>query len=218
VRTREKILSFNEHNSDLGADVLSKIQSGILMVTDKANTPEVAYSFFDFYSHFNNTLRQMTADEEKKENRLSKRLLVTDSTIASTTTTFQSVVLSYTAVKLANLLLHELAHTADVSGSVAGEGAYQEGHAYAIEYFYAEITGDMNRANDIQGLVADGNVLGLNKADGRAEFKVTYALMTALREVVTNGFSPHLPFPELTPGSAKAFEAQLVTSFPQSEQ
>jgi hypothetical protein len=210
VRTREKILNFNEHNSDLGADVLSKIQSGILMVTDKANTPEVAYSFFDFYSH--HTLRQMTADEEKTENRRAKRLLVT-STEGFTTTIFQSVVLSYNAVKLANLLLHELAHTGDIAGSLAGEGAYQEGHAYAIEYFYAEIAGDMNRANDIQGLVADGYVLGLKKADGQAEFKVTYALMTALREVATNGSSSHLPFPELTPASAKALEEQVVTSF-----
>ncbi len=156
-------MSFNEHNSDLGGEVLGKIQSGILIVTGKAATDEVAYSFFDFYSSSGHSLRQMTPDEEMKEKRLGNRLAVTD-TGAVTSTTLQSEVLSYDLVKLADLLLHEFAHTADVKGTAAGSGNYQEGHAYGVEYFYATAAGDKKRADSIQGIIADGTVLGYAKA------------------------------------------------------
>ncbi len=45
------------------------------------------------------------------------------------------------------------------------------------------------------------------------EFTVTYALMTALREVVTSGSSPHLPFPKLTSAGAQLIQQQVVASF-----
>ncbi len=214
-RTREKILKFNEHNSDLGADVLSKIQSGILIVTGKAQTDEVAYSFFDFYSGSGHSLRKMTADEEKKA-KVSDRLAETSPGIF-VTTTLRSDALSLDAVKLADLLLHEFAHTGDIAGNASGAGSVQEGHAYGIEYFYAKTAGDMKRANTIQGIVADGDVLGYSKAYDlpkfQEDFKVTYALMTALREVVTNGSSSHLPFPKLTSADAQLIEQQVVVSF-----
>lgn len=215
VRTREKILKFNEHNSDLGGDVLGKIQSGILVVTGKAETDEVAYSFFDFYSSKGHSLTKMTPDEEKKA-KASDRLAVTSPGVF-TTTTVRSDALSFDAVKLADLLLHEFAHTGDIAGDLSGAGSYQEGHAYGIEYFYAKIAGDMKRANIIQGIVADGTVLGYSKtydlAKFQEDFKVTYALMTALREVVTSGSSSHLPFPKLTSASAQLLEQQVVVKF-----
>ena len=215
-RTLEAIGAFDSNNSDLGAAVLSKIRSGILTVTGKAATDEVAHSFFDFYSSSRNSLRKMTPDEEKKAKR-ADRLMETSPGMVFTTTTVRSDVLNFDAVTLAELLLHEFAHTKDIAGTVAGEATWQEGHAYGIEYFYAKNAGDMERANSIHGIVADGNVLGYSKASNlrrfQEDFKVTYALMTALREVVTNGSSPHLPFPKLTSASAQLFEQQVVVNF-----
>jgi hypothetical protein len=185
------------------------------VVTGKAGTDEVAYSFFDFYASAGNSLRKMTPDEEKKAKR--DDFLMKTSPGAVTTTTVRSDVLSLDDVKLADLLLHEFAHTGDFAGDVAGGKNYQEGHAYGIEYFYAKNAGDVKRANDIQGIVADGNVLSYSKANRldqfHEDFKVTYALMTALKEVVTNGSSPHLPFANLTSAGAQLLEQQVVVTF-----
>jgi predicted aminopeptidase len=126
----DAILAFNNRNSDLGADALSKVRSGMLKLAAQSKTYEVVYSFFDFYSHYRNRLRLMTEDEETKEKSLGQRLAVTDTTLGFTTTTLQSVVLGYGDTRLAALLLHELAHQADVGGTAFGEAAYQEGHAY----------------------------------------------------------------------------------------
>ncbi len=209
--------AFMDNNSNLGTDTLSKIRSGIYKLASESGTYEVAYSFFNVYSHFNNSIRQMTPLEEEKEKSLGNRLAVTDTTLGFTTTTLQSVVLGYGDTQLATLLLHELSHTGHVGGSVAGEGAYQEGQSYGLEYFYAEIAGDTNRTEKIRGIVSAGDVLGYSKAASlprfQEDFKVTYALMTALREVVTNGSSSHLPFPDLTSARAQLLEEQVVTSF-----
>ena len=69
----------------------------------------------------------------------------------------------------------------------------------------------------IQGIVSAGEVLGYLKAAYLArfqeDFKVTYALLTALREVVTKGSSLRLPFQDLTSAGAQLLEEQVVTSF-----
>jgi len=209
---------FRKHNSGLGADALSKIRSGIIKLAFESKTYEVAYSFFEFYSSFRNSIRKMSADEEAKA-RKQDRLAETDTTLGFTTTTLRSDTLSWDDKQLAVLLLHEFSHTGHIAGaaSAAGEGSYQEGQSYGIEYFYAEIAGDTARMIKIRDIVSAGEVLGYLKAAYLArfqeDFKVTYALLTALREVVTKGSSLHLPFPELTSASAQLLEAQIVTSF-----
>ena len=186
------------------------------MVTSETATDEVAFSFFDFYSTFGNSLEKMTPDDDRKAKR-DDYFMKTSPGLAFTETTVRSDVLNFDSVKLANLLLHEFAHTNDIAGNGAGEASWQEGHAYGIEYFYAKNVGDMERANNIQAIVADGNVLGYSKLYNlpkfQEDFKVTYALMTALREVVTNGSSSHLPFTKLTSGSAQLLEQQIVVNF-----
>jgi uncharacterized protein DUF4157 len=209
---------FRDHNSGLGVDVLSKIRAGIFKLTFESKTYEVAYSFFKFYSSFGNNIRKMSADEEAKARKFDL-LAETDTTLGFTTTTLRSDTLSWDSNQLAVLLLHEFSHTGHIasSASAAGEGKYQEGQSYGLEYFYAEIAGDTARMSKIRDIVSAGEVLGYMKATYLArfqeDFKVTYALLTAFREVVTKGASPHLPFPELTSASAQLLEAQTVTSF-----
>lgn len=209
--------AFRRNNSNLGSEVLSRIRSGMIKLADESGAYEVAYSFFNFYSGFSSAIRQMTPSEEAKEKSLGKRLAVTETTLGVTTTTLQSVVLNYSDKQLATLLLHEFSHTGHIGGSLAGEGAYQEGQSYGIEYFYAEIAGDTARMASIQAIVSSGDLLGYSKAATlsrfKDDFKVTYALMTALREVVKKGSSSHLPFPELNSARAQLLEEQVVTSF-----
>jgi len=208
---------FEKHNRNLGQDLLSKIRSGIMKLVGVSGGYEVAYSFYKKYSEWGNTIRQMTPSEEAKEKSFGKRIAVTDTTLGFTTTTFQSVALTYSDTQLATLLLHEFSHTGHIGGTVAGEGAYQEGQSYGIEYFYAEIAGNETRMKELRGIVSAGEVLLYSKAASlerfQEDFKVTYALMTALREVVRRGSSSSLPFPELTPERAQLLEDQVVTSF-----
>jgi hypothetical protein len=212
----DAIQAFNKHNSSLGDDVLSKIRSGIIKIAYEAKTYEVAFSFFDFYNSFNNRIRQMDTGEETKAKK-ADRYAETDTTLGFTTTTLRSDVLGWEDKKLAVLLLHEFSHGGHIAGNIAGGGSYQEGQSYGIEYFYAEVAGDTPRMTKIEGIVTAGEVLGYSKdadlARFQQDFKVTYALVTALREVVTKGSSPHLPFPDLTSAAAQLLEQQVVTSF-----
>jgi hypothetical protein len=216
----DAIAAFNKKNSDLGADVLGKIRSGIVQVTYRAKSYEVAHAFFDFYSSLGNSLRQMTTDEETKA-RKSDRLAETSPGVMFTTTTLRPDVLSYGALQLADLLLHEFAHVHDSPGDVAGGGTYQEGHAYGVEYFYASIAGDSARMTKIVEIVTAGEVLGYSKAYALAtfqeDFKVTIALLTALKEIVAKGSSTGLPFPELTSDRAQYLEKQVVESYQNSK-
>jgi Domain of unknown function (DUF4157) len=203
---------FEKNNASLGDAVLSKIRSGIIKLANESGTYEVAYSFFDYYSGRLNGIRQMTADEEKKAKASDRKA----ETLGGTTT-LRSDVLSYSDKQLAVLLLHEFSHTGQVPGDIAGGGSYQEGQSYGVEYFYAEIAHDTARMIQIQGIVSDAEVLGYSKAANKPrfqdDFKVTYALLTALREVVTHGSSPRLPFPDLTSAGAQLLEEQVVTRF-----
>jgi hypothetical protein len=208
--------AFKEHNSNLKADVLAKIRSGIIKLTQDSKTYEVGYSFFEYYSEFNHDIRQMTADEEKKA-RAADRKAETTPGVVFTTTTLRSDVLGYGDKELAALLLHEFSHTGHVRGDIAGGGSYQEGQSYGVEYFYAEIGGDNARMGKIQGIVSDADVLGYSKAADKPrfqeDFKVTYALLTGLREVVQRGSSQRMP--GLTSSKAQLLEEQVVTSFQQ---
>lgn len=212
----DAIAAFNKNNSSLGADVLSKIRSGIVKLTAKSKTYEVGFSLFNFYSKYRNTLRKMTPDEETKAKKVD-RLAETSPGVVFTTTTLRSDVLGYGDQQLATLLLHEFAHVNDVSGDIAGGGSYQEGHAYGVEYFFAEQSGDATRMAKIQGTVSDGDILGFSKAATLAkfqeDFKVSLAMLTALRDVVVHGTSAYLPFPALTAEHAEVLEERIVTDF-----
>lgn len=210
------VFEFDKHNSDLGDDVLRKIRSGMVKVASKSKTYEVAYSFFAYYSSFNHSLRKMTADEETKARKVDRKAETLPG-VVFTTTTLRADVLDYEDQQLATLLLHEFSHTGHIAGDIAGGGSYQEGQSYGIEYFYSEVAGDSGRMKKIEGIVSAGEVLGYSKAAtlGRfqEDFKVTYALLTGFREVVMQGSSAHLPFPDLTPAGAQLLEEQIVTSF-----
>ncbi|PVX76291.1 uncharacterized protein DUF4157 [Paraburkholderia unamae] len=209
---------FAKHNSSLGESVLAKIRSGIVKLTWQSGGYEVAYSFFDFYSSFGNSVRQMSADEESKA-KLADRIAETDTTLGFTTTTLRSEVLGWDDTRIAMLLLHEFTHTGHIaaSSSAVGSGAYQEGQSYGVEYFYAELAGDSTRTTKIQGIVSAGEVLSYQKAAdlGRfqEDFKVAYALMTALRDVVKKGSSPLLPFPEITSAAAQLLQQEVLRRF-----
>jgi hypothetical protein len=94
---------------------------------------------------------------------------------------------------------------------------YQEGQSYGIEYFYAEATGDTVRMGEVQGIVADADVLGQKKEQDKPrfqqDFKVAYALMKSLREVERGGYSPLLSPTGLTPANAQVLTVQVITSF-----
>lgn len=209
---------FARHNSDLGESVLAKIRSGIVKLTWQSGGYEVAHSFFDFYSSFSNGIRKMTDNEESKA-KAADRLAETDTTLGFTTTTLRSDVLAWDDTRLAVLLLHEFTHTGHItaSSSLVGGGSYQEGQSYGVEYFYAELAGDAARTKKIEDIVSAGEVLGFQKKTdiGRfqEDFKVAYALMTALRDVVKKGSSPLLPFAEITSAGAQLLQDQIVRSF-----
>ncbi|RJO75079.1 DUF4157 domain-containing protein [Nocardia panacis] len=209
---------FEKSNGGLGADVVARIRSGIIKLALESKTYEVAFAFFKFYSGFFNSIKKMSPDEEARARR-ADRLAETDTTLGFTSTTLRSDVLTWDDKRLAVLLLHEFSHTGHVAAvsSAVGGGSYQEGQSYGIEYFYAEVAGDTARMTKIQGIVGAGEVLGYMKAAdlGRfqEDFKVTYALLTALREVVTKGSSARLPFPEITSAKAQLLEAEIVRSF-----
>jgi hypothetical protein len=211
----DAIRAFNEHNSSLGADVLGKLRSGILKATGATKSFEVGYDFFDFYSSWNNSVRQMTADEEKKA-RAVDRLAVTDTTLGFTATTLRSDVLGFDSLRLGNLLLHEFTHAFHFSGW-ADTMAYQEGQSYGTEYFYAKGGGDTDRVNKIKSIMTDDQktsaVCGGQVTQCRDDFRIVYGLLTGLAEIVNTGSSSRLPFSELNSTTAQKVEVDVMRTY-----
>jgi hypothetical protein len=187
-------MAFYSKNDHLSQDQLFKIAGAVVKVTYMAKTYELAYTFFDYYSggfisiggHKIKLMDKAQEEAARKHDRVAE-------TDPGGDTLLRPDVLGYDSEKLGALLLHELSHTGHAA-SVMGTGDYQEGHAYAVEYFYAERAGAKERMEKIEKVMTAGTVVvASERAALKQLFKVTYATLTALRELSRTGASTKLP-------------------------
>jgi hypothetical protein len=162
---------------------LKKIANAVVMAS-RDYTNLVPLKFFEYYSdHF---LIKMEGEEEKKAQKKDAYAL-TDS---GGNTRLRTDVISFPEEKLGPILLHELGHTQDVDNAV-GLGDFQEGHGYAIEYFFSKDAARKEKILDI--LASDVLAVASQKPKLKMAYKVTLATLMALNEVIRTGSSPHLP-------------------------
>jgi len=204
---------FCDDNKSLGDDAVRKIRNGIIQLTSSAKTYEVGYEFFDYYTGLTGQRIVLISTAEEAKAKAADRLAETD---PGGNSKLRSDVLGFSDLKLAALLLHEFSHTGHDT-NVLGSRDYEEGQSYGIEYFYAEIGGDADRMKKIEDIVSGGAVVNeAQKPLFWEQFKMTYALMSALREVVANGSSAKFPpssFPDLNSDKAQLLQAQVEKSF-----
>ncbi len=164
---------------------IEKAADAVIMATrDSSNA--VPLAFFEYYS--DHMLVKMDADEEKKATANGKDDYA--HTDPGGDTRLRSDVTSFPEGRLGPILLHELGHTNDVE-SVVGLGDFQEGHGYAVEYFFSK---DVERkAKIVELLSGDTLVIANQKPACHRLFYQTVATLVALTEVIQHGSSPHLP-------------------------
>jgi hypothetical protein len=204
--------SFYKHNDHLTENQRWTIANAVVKAAYTAKTYEIAYQFFDYYSGwFGGKIRLMTKDEEDKA-RKADRYAETD---PGGDTRIRPDILEFSSARLGAILLHELSHTGHIP-DVAGYGSSQEGHSYGIEYFYAEKAGDADRMYKIIKTIGAASVTmpGFKKTL-QDLFKVTYTVMTALRELHLKGSSAKLPVldPPLTSDDGELLLSEYVTHF-----
>lgn len=189
---------------------INKAADAVVMVTKDVATT-VPLQFFEYYS--DHMLMKMDADEERKARKKDTYAL----TDPGGNTRLRSDVISFPEGKLGPLLLHELGHTQDVQ-SAMGLGDFQEGHGYAVEYFFSK---DKERKAKILDLLSsDVLVIHSQKPALRKLFHETLATLIALTEVIQRGSSPHLPA-NIVPDAETArrlIAERVVKSKPSSDQ
>ncbi len=205
ARRSTAVTNFRAKNTGLTAAELTKIESAMTLSTSGNINLEI--SFYDYYSNHAITKDQAITGRE---------LAFTDP--GSDTRVNPSVLdPAYPNNRLGDLLLHEYVHTRHDT-NVMGMGDYQEGDAYATEYFFAERTGDTVRMGEILTLVSTSGGLTIPSlhASMQALFRKTYATLKILYQVIDTGTSPHPTSPLVTPtpitrDTARALVAELIS-------
>ncbi|HSJ52980.1 MAG TPA: DUF4157 domain-containing protein [Anaerolineae bacterium] len=202
--------SFWHASQLLAPHELTKAADAVIMATrDVANT--IPLEFFEYYS--DHLLMRMDDDEEE-ESQNSDTYALTD---PDGDTRLRSDVIAFPESKLGPILLHELGHSKDVQNAM-GLGSFQEGHGYAIEYFFSRDKVRKDKILDI--LSGDSLVVGSQTPALRKLFHVTLATLIALTEVIQRGSSPHLPA-SLVPDvetARRLIAERVVRSEPSSDQ
>jgi hypothetical protein len=147
-------------------------------------TNTVPLRFFEYYS--DHMLMRMDADDEKTARRKDYYAL----TDPGGDTRLRSDVTSLSKDILGPVLIHELGHTQDIQ-NVVGLGDHQEGHGYAVEYFFS--TDQVRKDKILELLSGDSVAIASQKPPLRRLFQETLATLIALSEVIKHGFSSHLP-------------------------
>jgi hypothetical protein len=203
---------FRTKNDHLTSAQVQKVIDSVKKTASTANTPEVAYAFFDYYSGylgFGYKIVLMTPTEEQVA-RTQDRVAETK---PSDDTKLRSDALGFTDEALGALLLHKLSHTGQ-STSFTGTGDYQEGQSYAIEYFYAEQSRDAARMSKIVGVISAGAiVLSQQRPSLRELFKIAYSVMMVLQKLSVTGSDPKLPITGLGAADGQVLLAEYVTNF-----
>ncbi len=113
---------------------------------------------------------------------------------------------------LGPLLLHEFSHTGQ-NTNYGGIFDFDEGQSYAIEYYYAERTGDKARMAKILSIISSGAiVLPAQRAALKENFQISYAMMTALRDLTASGSSALPPLAGLNGSDGRVVAAEFVSS------
>jgi hypothetical protein len=150
-------------------------------------TLEVAVSFFKYYS--SHKLEKADADAEAAMKKTDQYA----ATSPESGTQIRSDVLSFPPSRLGPLLLHEFGHTHDIQ-NVMGAADFEEGHAYAVEYFFAKKTGASERLAQILKIVSSGGVaVQSQRAALQQLFGETLAMLNALQEIINRGSSQRVP-------------------------
>ena len=199
---------FRSKNSHLTEAEQNKIFWSVKKATD---SDEVAWKFFDYYSGaFGYKIKKMAAaklDNARKTKTLAE-------TKPNDDTYLDPDVFSLSDESLGPLLLHEFAHTGHHTNFM-GAYDFEEGQAYAVEYFYAEHTGDTARMTKIIGIISlAGARWGANQeAATKENFRVTYVLMTELAKLTRAGSSTLKPLTGKSGDDGRLMAADFVAGF-----
>ncbi len=204
------IIAFKKKNDHLSGDQLRKIRNAVVSATYKADTFEVAWSFFDYYSGWTGQKIFIMTPAQEEAARKQDRLAETS---PGGDTYLRADALALPEATLGPLLLHELGHTGHATNFM-GAGDYQEGHAYGIEYFYAEKTGDTARMARILAVIGSGAVAPATQKPALQElFKVAYCVMKALRRQSLRADATEAPLKGLSSDAAQYLMAEYATRF-----
>jgi hypothetical protein len=186
---------FSNQSSSWNSRELEKLAHAVELAS-LDYTSLLPLKFFQYYS--DHVLKKMSGDEERD----SKKKDVYALTDPGKSTRLRTDVIDFPEEKLGPILLHELGHTQDAQNWM-GLGAFQEGHGYAIEYFFSKSA--ERKATILDILNSDSLVVANKKPDLISLYKNTLATLMALNEVIQTGSSPHLPT-QLLPADSKARE------------
>lgn len=187
-RKATAITNFRAENSGLTITEKTKIETAMALVT--AGNVNLEISFYDYYSNHSILKDPSIAGSELAFTNPNSDTKINPSVLDP----------SYPNNRLGNLLLHEFVHTRH-NTNVMGTGDYQEGEAYATEYFFAERTGDTTRMGQIMALVSSSGTLTIPSlhASMQALFRKTYATLKILYEVIDTGATRHAASPLASP-------------------
>ena len=181
-------------------DQLQKIVDSVIDAS-RDYTVEVAKKFFRYYA--SHDIKNMSGDEEADSQRKNVYAL----TDPNGDTRLRTDVINFPSGILGPILLHELGHTKDTQSGM-GLGGFQEGHGYAVEYFFSK---DSDRKSVIHVLLnGDAIFLAAQKEAGKKLYRVTLATLMALGEVIQNGSSDHLPASLLPDGTSPREAAEKL--------
>lgn len=200
ARKAQAIGNFESKNSHLSSAEITKIESAI---STTASNIDLEITFFDYYSNHEIIKDSSITGSELALTKPNDDTKVNPSVLAP----------SYPNNSLGSLLLHELTHTRHDTNFM-GTRDYQEGEAYAVEYFFAERTGDTARTATILSLVGTPGTLSVPAIHPALllYFRKTYASLKILYEVIDTGTTSHPSSPLATPAAATRERARALAT------
>ncbi len=206
-RLNQAYRNFKQHNSALTDAETAKIHQALRGVL--RNNLNLWITYYDYYS--NEDLRKATASELR-----TWRPVTWGETSRHGATILRPSLLApaFSNATLGPFLLHEFSHTGD-NPNPMGLGDYQEGEAYAIEYFYARRAGNAARARTILDLMRnnpDTVVVPAQIPAMRQLFRTGYATMVGLYEIIDSGRSTRRGSPFVTPSTLSRADARRLVA------
>ncbi|HSE38993.1 MAG TPA: DUF4157 domain-containing protein, partial [Blastocatellia bacterium] len=194
---------FQSNNDHLTAAELQKIDEALKAVT--ADNLNLWIAFYDHYT--NHDIEKVPVGTGLKKGHYGD-------TNSRGNTDIRSDLLDPNVPNtklLGTTLIHEFSHTAH--GLQYGEGDYLEGESYAVEHFLAVRVGDKARADEIEDVLINmATSMGQLAPALKRKFRITYAAMQGLYEIVDKGSSSHSGSPFVTPSPLTADEARALVA------
>ena len=201
---------FHSNNVGITADLTdaeaNKVEAAVTLAA-KGNA-EIAIGFYDYYSSHeinkasDSTLKKWAADQYAATDPGGDTVLRPSLLEASASTQ-----------RLATILTHEFVHTHHATNFM-GSRDYQEGEAYAVEFFFAKRIGDSARVTEIEGIRSSpGKVAQAAQIPAFTElFNTTYGSLAGLYEVIDSGASKQSgsPFDGMSKEKASELAAELI--------